>query len=424
MKTITHIIYTAFAFWKTWCRSRVVRLAAGCCIALVLIFSAGRVQHATAAAPADAGTAGGIHSVEHPTFGQYLVTLRYVDATQVPAVAARLAHAHGGTVFQVYSHALTGFAVRMDAAHAMALSHDPLVAMVEEDGEMHVTATVTQSHATWGLDRIDQRDLPLNGTYTYSDHHDGAGVTAYILDTGIFIQHQEFGGRASWGVNTVDTTTTDGNGHGTHVAGIVGGAKYGVAKKVNLVAVKVLSNSGSGSTSGIIAGIDWVTANAAGKNAVANMSLGGGKSTTLNNAVDHSTISGVIYVVAAGNDNANTCNYSPASAPRALTVAASDSTDRKATFSNWGTCVDLFAPGVAITAAWIGSTTAINTINGTSMAAPYVTGYVAQFLEGFRSASDAEVAAEVTRNATRDHLSNVPSGTQNLLLYTASNFSP
>ena len=319
---------------------------------------------------------------------------------------------------------MTGFAVRMDAAHAMALSHDPLVAMVEEDGEMHVTATVTQSHATWGLDRIDQRDLPLNATYTYSDHHDGAGVTAYILDTGIFIQHQEFGGRASWGVNTVDTTTTDGNGHGTHVAGIVGGAKYGVAKKVNLVAVKVLSNSGSGSTSGIIAGIDWVTANAAGKNAVANMSLGGGKSTTLNQAVDHSTISGVIYVVAAGNDNANTCNYSPASAPRALTVAASDSTDRKATFSNSGTCVDLFAPGVGITAAWIGSTAAIKTINGTSMAAPYVTGYVAQFLEGFSSASDAEVAAEVTRHATRDHLSNVPSGTPNLLLYTASNFSP
>jgi subtilisin family serine protease len=410
------------SFGESWCRSRVLRLVAGCCI--VLVFSVAGVQHATAAAPADAGTAGGIHSVEHPTFGQYLVTLRDVDATQVPAVAARLAHEHGGTVFQVYSHALTGFAVRMDAAHAMALSHDPLVAMVEEDGEMHVTATVTQSPATWGLDRIDQRDLPLNGTYTYSDHHDGAGVTAYILDTGIFIQHQEFGGRASWGVNTVDTTTTDGNGHGTHVAGIVGGAKYGVAKKVNLVAVKVLSNSGSGSTSGIIAGIDWVTANAAGKNAVANMSLGGGKSTTLNEAVDHSTISGVIYVVAAGNDNANTCNYSPASAPRALTVAASDITDRKATFSNWGTCVDLFAPGVAITAAWIGSTTAINTINGTSMAAPYVTGYVAQFLEGFPSASDAEVAADVTRNATRDHLSNVPSGTQNLLLYTASNFSP
>jgi len=174
----------------------------------------------------------------------------------------------------------------------------------------------------------------------------------------------------------------------------------------------------------VIAGIDWVTANAAGKNAVANMSLGGGKSATLNEAVDHSTISGVIYVVAAGNDNANTCNYSPASAPRALTVAASDITDRKATFSNWGTCVDLFAPGVAITAAWIGSTTAINTINGTSMAAPYVTGHVAQFLEGFPSASDAEVAADVTRNATRDHLSNVPSGTPNLLLYTASHFSP
>src|SRR5437773_6724409 len=174
MKTITHIIYTAFAFWKTWCRSRVVRLAAACWIVLVLIFSAGRVQHATAAAPADAGNPGGIHSVEHPTFGQYLVTLRDVDATQVPAVAARLAHAHGGAVFQVYSHALTGFAVRMDAAHAMALSHDPLVATVEEDGEMHVTAPVTQHHATRRLDRIDHRDRPLTAASTYRDDHGGS----------------------------------------------------------------------------------------------------------------------------------------------------------------------------------------------------------------------------------------------------------
>src|SRR5260370_13858067 len=170
------------SFGESWCRSRVLRLVAGCCIVLVL--SAAGLQPAPAAAPADAGTAGGIHSVEHPTFGQYLVTLRGVDATQVPAVAAVLAHAHGGAVFQVYSHALTGFAVRMDAAHAMALSHDPLGAMVEEDGEMHVTATVTQTGATWGLDRIDQRDLPLNGTYTNSDRPDGAGATPYILHTG------------------------------------------------------------------------------------------------------------------------------------------------------------------------------------------------------------------------------------------------
>src|SRR5438046_1474688 len=373
MKTITHIIYTAFAFWKTWCRSRVVRLAAGCCIALVLIFSAGRVQHATAAAPADAGNPGGIHSVEHPTFGQYLVTLRDVDATQVPAVAARLAHAHGGAVFQVYSHALTGFAVRMDAAHAMALSHDPLVAMVEEDGEVHATAAQTETGATWGLDRIDQRDLPLNSTYTWDDRNDGTGVTVYILDTGIRFTSQDFGGRARPGVDEIGDgqNGNDCNGHGTHVAGTVGGTKYGVAKAVSLVSVRVLNCNGSGTTSGVIAGIDWVTANAV-RPAVANMSLRSGKSVTLNDAVDKASKSGVTFVVAAGNDNKDACNVSPASAPAALTVAASDRTDTKATFSNWGQCVDLCAPGVSITSDWWMSNTAINTISGTSMASPHV----------------------------------------------------
>jgi len=396
-----------------------LRLAAGCCIALVLIISSGRVQHATAAVPVDVGTAGGIHSVQHSIFGQYVVTLRYVDATQVSAVAARLAHEHGGTVFQVYSHALTGFAVRIDAPHAMALSHDPLVAMVEEDGEMHAIAIVTQSGASWGLDRINERQLNINGFYSWSDRNDGAGVTAYILDTGINISHQEFGGlggRASWGTNTVDTITADENGHGTHVAGIVGGTKYGVAKEVKLVAVKVLNKQGSGTTAGVIKGIDWVTANHV-KPSVVNMSLGGGFSATMNEAIEKSINSGVKYVIAAGNDNKDACSVSPASAPRALTVAASDNADRKATFSNWGHCVDLFAPGVSITAAWIGSTSATNTISGTSMAAPFVTGVVAQFLEGDPSASEATVANALTSKATHGILSQVPIDTPNLLLY-------
>lgn len=415
-------------FRRTCGPSRVLRLAATCCSVLlfsaaacciVLLFSAGGVPHATAAAPANAGNPGGIHSVQNAIPGQYIVTLQNIDATQVPSVAARLAHAHGGTLFQIYSHALTGFAVRMAAASAMALSHDPQVASVEEDGEAHVDTTVTQSGASWGLTRIDERELNLNGMYSWDDHASGAGVTVYIIDTGILITNVDFGGRASWGVNTVDTKTTDGNGHGTHVAGIVGGTTYGVAKKVRLVAVKVLSDSGSGTNSGVIAGIDWVVAHRNGP-AVINMSLGGGKSLAVNDAVENAIKARVTVVVAAGNDNLNACNYSPASAPNAVTVGASDSSDRKATFSNWGECVDLFAPGVGITSDWIGSNIAINTISGTSMASPFVAGLAAMELELNPSATAGEVETEITREATRDRVANLPTGTRNLLEYTGN----
>jgi aqualysin 1 len=407
-------------FRRTRGPSRALRLAAACCS--VLLFSAGGVPHATAAAPANAGNPGGIHSVQNAIPGQYIVTLQNIDATQVPSVAARLARAHGGTLFQIYSHALTGFAVRMAAANAMALSHDPQVASVEEDGEAHVDTTLTQSGASWGLTRIDERELNLNGMYSWDDHADGAGVTVYILDTGIRITNVDFGGRAKWGVNTVDQTTTDGNGHGTHVAGIVGGTTYGVAKQVHLVAVKVLNDYGSGPWSGVIAGIDWVVAYKHGP-AVINMSLGGGKVIAVNDAVENAIKARVTVVVAAGNNNANACNYSPASAPNAVTVAASDNLDRKATFSNWGECVDLFAPGVGITSDWIGSNTAINTISGTSMASPFVAGLAAMELELNPSATAGEVATEITREATRDRVTNLPispMGTPNLLEYTGN----
>jgi subtilisin family serine protease len=278
---------------------------------------------------------------------------------------------------------------------------------------------VTQTGATWGLVRIDERDLNLDGRYSYDDHADGTGVTAYILDTGIRITNLDFGGRASWGTNTVDTVNTDENGHGTHVAGTVGGTTYGVAKNVRLVAVKVLNKFGSGTFSGIIAGIDWVVAHRNGP-AVINMSLGGGKTQAVNDAVENAIKARVTVVVAAGNNNANACNYSPASAPNAVTVGASDSLDRKATFSNWGECVDLFAPGVGITSDWIGSNVAINTINGTSMASPHVAGLAAMELELNPSATAGEVETEINREATRDRVTNLPTGTRNLLEYTGN----
>lgn len=392
--------------------------AAACCIAMVFSVTSG--QQTAAAGSAGASNPGGIHAVQHAIFGQYIVTLQNVAPTQVTAVAERLAHAHGGTVFQVYSHALIGFAVRMDAPNAMALSHDPLVALVEEDAEVHINTTVTQSGATWGLCRIDERDLNLNGIYSWDDRADGAGVTVYIIDTGILTTNMDFGGRASWGVNTVDQVNTDENGHGTHVAGTVGGTKYGVAKKVHLVAVKALNKQGAGTAAGVVQAIDWVTANA-NRPAVANMSLGGDKTIAMNDAVENSIRSGVIYVVAAGNNNQDACNFSPASAPNAVTVGASDSADRKATFSNWGQCVDLFAPGVSITSDWIGSNIATNTISGTSMASPHVAGLAAMELELNPHATAGEVATEISREATRDHLTNVHlTGTRNLLEYTGN----
>jgi len=244
--------------------------------------------------------------------------------------------------------------------------------------------TATQTGATWGIDRVDQAGLPLSTTYSYYVSA-GTGVTAYVIDTGILITHNEFQGRAVWGYNAVgDGVNSDGNGHGTHVAGTIGGLTYGLAKKVTLIAVKVLNSSGSGTLAGVVDGINWCTKHHTdrGRDArsVANMSLGGGATASLDDAVAASTAAGVIHVVAAGNDNQNACNYSPARAPSALTVGATTNTDNRASFSNIGTCVDLFAPGNLITSSWIGSNTATSTISGTSMAAPHVAGAVAAHL--------------------------------------------
>jgi subtilisin family serine protease len=277
----------------------------------------------------------------------------------------------------------------------------------------------------WGLDRIDQRALPLNNQFSRA--YTGSGVTAYIIDTGVLSTHTEFGGRVLSGFSSVSDAngTEDCNGHGTHVAGTVGGSNYGVAPGVAIVPVRVLDCSGSGSTSAVIAGIDWVIANhVAGTPAVANMSLGGGRSSALDIAVRSAVADGVVFVVAAGNSTANACQSSPAGEPLAITVGATTSADARSSFSNYGSCVDVFAPGSSITSAWYTSTTASNTISGTSMASPHVAGVVALGLEIAPNSSVAQISEWITSTATQGVISNAGSGSPNLLVYSRLSATP
>jgi subtilisin family serine protease len=319
-----------------------------------------------------------------------------------------------GRVKHVYAHALNGFSAEMSEADAIALSQDPRVAYVEEDTEMEIVTT--QSNPTWGIDRIDERSLPLSATYTYTST--GSGVNAYIIDTGIRVSHTQFGGRASVAFDAIGDGRNgiDCNGHGTHVSGTVGGSTYGVAKAVRLFAVRVLNCSGSGSTSGVIAGVDWVTAHHASP-AVANMSLGGGASTSLDSAVTNSINSGVTYAIAAGNSNVNAINSSPARVGAAITVGSSTRTDARSSFSNFGSVVDIFAPGSSITSAWSTSDIATNTISGTSMATPHVAGVAARFLQNNRTATPATVRNAIVNAATLNVLTGIPTGTANRLLF-------
>jgi subtilisin family serine protease len=305
----------------------------------------------------------------------------------------------------VYTAALNGFSASLNQGQLNALQHNPNVAYIEQDQTFSVN--VTQSGATWGIDRIDQRSRPLSGTYTYNTT--ASNVTAYIIDTGIQPDHPNFGGRgqAVYG-------GTDCNGHGTHVAGTIGSTTYGVAKGVRLRGVRVLGCSGSGATSTIIAGIDWVRANAV-KPAVANMSLGGGLSSTLNTAAANLANSGVFLAVAAGNENQNACNVSPASASGVLTVAASTSTDAKASYSNYGSCVEVYAPGSSVTSTWTGSST--RSISGTSMASPHVAGVAALYKGTYGDASSSTINSWIINNATTGVITGNPSGTPNRLLY-------
>lgn len=349
----------------------------------------------------------------------YIVVLR--DSARPATVAKAHGQRYGASVTKVYSNALNGYAARIDGRQLAALRADGQVAFIVPDGV--ATIDETQTDATWGLDRIDQRKLPLSNTFSYTNT--GAGVTAYVIDTGIRVSHQEFGGRARSGWDFVDDDddASDCHGHGTHVAGTIGGATYGVAKGVALVAVRVLDCFGSGSWSGVIAGIDFVTAeHQPGEPAVANMSLGGGANSAVDLAVRNSIADGVAYAVAAGNSNANACAFSPARVTEAMSVGASTSTDAKASFSNWGPCMDWFAPGESITSAWRTTDSATNTISGTSMASPHTAGVAALYLQSFPTASPATVERALQRATTSRVITGlhrlINPGTANRLLFT------
>ncbi len=339
--------------------------------------------------------------------GSYIVVLKPGKA----AAKTKLAKSFGGKVNQDLS-VINGYESAMTEAQAKRLAASPDVAYVEQNQEVSLLAT--QNNATWGLDRIDQRNRPLSTTYTYPTT--ASNVTAYIIDTGIKYTHNDFGGRARFGYDAVGSGGVDCTGPGTHVAGTVGGNTYGVAKAVRLVGVRVLSCTGSGTTAGVIAGVNWVTNNAV-KPAVANMSLGGGVSTTLDNAVANSINSGVTYALAAGNSNANACNSSPSRVGAAITVGSTTSTDARSSFSNYGTCVDIFAPGSSITSAWYNSNTATNTISGTSMAAPHVAGAAALVLSRNTGLSPAQVRDSLVTNATTGVVTSPGTGSPNRLLF-------
>jgi subtilisin family serine protease len=355
----------------------------------------------------------------------YIVVLKdsVIARTEVGTVARELTARHGGAVARTYRSALRGFEITADATAAARIAAHPAVAYVEQNHTVRLLDTQTNP-PSWGLDRIDQPNLPLDNSYTYPST--AANVSAYIIDTGVHLSHSDFGGRAVTGYDAITSggTAADCNGHGTHVAGTVAGSAYGVAKAARIYAVRVLNCSGSGTNAGVIAGVDWVTANAV-KPAVANMSLGGGANVALDNAVNNSINSGITYSLAAGNDSGgNACNVSPARVPAGITVGATTSSDARATYSNIGTCLDIFAPGSSITSAWHTSNTATNTISGTSMAAPHVAGAAALVLAANPTFSPQQVRDHLVAAATDGVITNPGNGSVNKLLHVVNDDTP
>ncbi|MFI1209259.1 S8 family peptidase [Streptomyces sp. NPDC020802] len=390
------------------------------------IGSAALVAGIVSALPAQAAdTEGRIQYAGAPDAiaNSYIVTL-HADAAKAGSAEGRaLAKEYGATIERTYKKALNGYAVEADAAEAKRFAADPAVASVVQNRVLSIETT-QPNPPSWGLDRIDQAALPLNQSYTYDDTA-GEGVTAYIIDTGVRITHTDFGGRASYGYDAVDNDNTaqDGHGHGTHVAGTVGGTAYGVAKKAKIVGVRVLNNSGQGTTAQVVAGIDWVTTNAV-KPAVANMSLGGGADTAIDTAVRNSIASGVTYAVAAGNESTNASTRSPARVTEAITVGATTSTDARASYSNYGAVLDLFAPGSSITSSWGTSDSATNTISGTSMATPHVAGAAALHLADNPTASPAAVQSALVNAATTGVVTSPGTGSPNRLLKVGGGTTP
>jgi subtilisin family serine protease len=363
---------------------------------------------------------------------QYIVTLAPTGSVAA-TLQSLLTAAGGGRVLRTYESALTGGLVETSPVVAAVLAALPGVTAIEQDSVVTLNA-VQAPTPSWGLDRIDQRNLPLNSSYSYGTT--GAGVRAYMIDTGIQASNVDFGGRVQPGVNTVDGTpsTQDCNGHGTHTAGTVGGTQYGVAKGITLVAVRVFGCGNSTTTSAIIAGVDWVTGNhLAGQPAVANMSLGGGGSAAMDTSVRNMIADGVSTAVAAGNDGANGCNGSPARVIEAITVGATDTNDNRASFSNFGACLDVHAPGVNIVSDYMGANNATATLSGTSMATPHVVGAAARYLQGNPGATPAQVQTAINNNATPNAVKGIKTscsfldqllgscmaGTPNRLLYVA-----
>ncbi|MFE5617347.1 S8 family serine peptidase [Streptomyces sp. NPDC056470] len=362
------------------------------------------------AAPAPAlGTVHGL-GVEGAVAGSYIVLL------DEKADKGDLAKEYGGTLRRSYDSAVNGFSVNgLSETEAKRLAADPAVAKVVQNKKFTINAT-QDNPPSWGLDRVDQADTAGDSKYTYPDAA-GEGVTAYVIDTGVRVTHKDFEGRATSGFDAVDNDddASDGNGHGTHVAGTIAGAAHGVAKKAKIVAVRVLDDNGSGTTEQVVAGIDWVTKNHQGPS-VANMSLGGGADPALDEAVQKAIASGVTFGVAAGNESSDAGQGSPSRVKEAITVASSTKEDQQSDFSNFGSVVDLYAPGSDITSAWNDSDEGTKTISGTSMATPHVVGAAAVYLAAHKDATPDQVAKALVDGATADKISNPSEGTANKLL--------